>query len=74
MSQSREWSAIETVSGTAIGFVVAYIATAIVFPLFGHNVTHSQNFWITCIFTVISLIRGYYVRRLFNWINAQRAA
>lgn len=66
-------SAIETIASTAIGFVIAYVASYTVLPLFGHHVTHGQNFWITVIFTVISLIRGWCVRRLFNRLHGARA-
>lgn len=65
-------SAVETVASTAIGFVIAYVASYTVLPLFGHHVTHGENFWITVIFTVISLIRGWCVRRLFNRLHGAR--
>lgn len=67
MKQSRLQSAIETATSTAIGFVIAFAATALVLPAFGYRVSHSDNFWITCIFTAISLARGWCVRRLFDW-------
>lgn len=73
MSQTKLQSAIETFASTGIGFVIAYIASYTVLPMFGHHVTHGQNFWITVIFTVISLIRGWCVRRLFNRLHGSRA-
>ena len=69
MSQTHRQSIIETCASTAIGFGVAYVASYTVLPLFGHHVTHGQNFWITAIFTAISLLRGYFVRRLFNRLH-----
>jgi Na+/phosphate symporter len=66
MTQTRKQSAIETVAGVAIGFVVSLAAAVIVFPLFGHAFTLGQNVGITIIFTVLSIARGYAVRRLFN--------
>lgn len=66
MSQTRFQSAIETVASTAIGFGVSYFTSLFVLPLFGFAVSHGQNFAITCIFTVISLARGFMVRRIFN--------
>lgn len=71
--QTRMQSAVETAASTAIGFVIAYVASYTVLPMFGHHVTHGQNFWITVIFTVISLIRGWCVRRLFNRLHGTRA-
>lgn len=64
--QSRRMSLTEVIFGTAIGFVVALITTHFVMPWFGHPVTIAENFGITAIFTVVSIVRGYCVRRLFE--------
>ncbi len=69
MMQSRRMSMIETVAGVAIGFVVSVLAALVVYPLFGHGFTLSQNVGITVIFTVLSVVRGYLVRRFFNWLQ-----
>lgn len=69
MSQTRFQSFMETCASTVIGFVIAYIASYLVLPWFGFRVSHEQNFYITCIFTIISLVRGWCVRRLFNRIH-----
>jgi hypothetical protein len=69
MTQTRKQSAVETVAGVAIGFVVSVSASAVVYPLFGHAFTLGQNIAITIIFTVLSVARGYVVRRWFNSIN-----
>lgn len=73
MSQTKSQSAVETCASTAIGFFIAYFASLTVLPLFGFPVTHGQNFWITVIFTAISLIRGFFVRRLFNFLHTRQA-
>ena len=73
MSQTKFQSGVETCASTAIGFFIAYFASLTVLPLFGFPVTHGQNFWITVIFTAISLIRGFFVRRLFNFLHARAA-
>lgn len=64
--QSRRGSMLETVTSTAIGFIVSLVLTAAVLPAFGYPTTWAHDFWITCIFTVASIVRGYVVRRLFN--------
>lgn len=74
MIQSSLQSAIETVVSTVIGFGVSYFTSLIVLPMFGFAVTHSQNTAITCIFTAISLARGFLVRRLFNRWHGRGAA
>ena len=66
VTQSRKHSAAETIASTAIGFGVSWIATIIVLPWFGFPATTGQAFGIVCIYTVLSLVRGYVVRRLFN--------
>jgi hypothetical protein len=65
VQQSRRMSLIETCVSIAIGFVVSMVIQAAVLPAFGHDITLAQNFWITCIFTVASIVRGYLVRRYF---------
>jgi hypothetical protein len=66
MTQTRTLSMIEALVGTAIGFIVSMIASHYVYPAHGHAFTFGQNLSITAIFTVISIVRGYCVRRLFN--------
>ena len=68
MMQTRRQSLIETVVGVAIGFVLSMAASVVVYPLFGHSFTLAQNAGITVIFTVLSIARGYGVRRFFNWL------
>lgn len=41
-------------------------------PLFGHRVSLADSFWLTCIFTVISLVRSYALRRFFNRLHGRR--
>lgn len=59
-------SAVETVASTAIGFGVALTTQRVVFPLFGLAVPVVHDLAIAGILTVVSLVRGYLVRRLFN--------
>ncbi len=66
--QSKRMSLIETISGTAIGFFVSLVLVNIVLPFYGFNVGMGQSLGITSIFTVASILRGYGVRRLFNFI------
>lgn len=73
MNQSRLSSLVETLLSIAIGFVVSLIITALVLPAYGHAVTWGENVQITAIFTVASIVRGYYVRRAFNWWGSRNA-
>lgn len=65
MGQSHRASAVEAATNIVIGFVVSMVIQAVVLPAMGHHITIEQNFLVTCIFTVASLIRSYLVRRLF---------
>ncbi len=66
MNQTRLASLAEATINTAIGFVMSVLLSAVVYPLFGFQVTLAQNLAITAIFTIASIARGYAVRRWFN--------
>lgn len=74
MTQTRIGSAAEAMASTGIGFMVSWAVTPPVLALFGYSAGVGAAFGITCIYTAISLIRGYVVRRMFNRIGARRAA
>jgi len=64
--QSRIDSFIEAVINTSIGFFVSLVVWIIVAWAMSIPVTWDQNILITLIFTVVSVIRSYLLRRLFN--------
>lgn len=67
MKQTKLESFIEAALNTAIGFVISYLTwIVIVVPLYHMELSHTDNLMITLIFTVVSVIRGYVVRRYFN--------
>ena len=67
--QRKRHSLLEACIGTAIGYGIAFTANMVILPLFGFTPSFHQNFWITNFFTAISIVRGYYVRRLFNLLH-----
>lgn len=69
MKQTRKASFAETCLSTAIGYVIAVTTQAIVFPWFGLHVPLSHNLLIGVIFTVVSIARGFAVRRLFEHLR-----
>lgn len=71
MKQSRKASFAETCLSTAIGYAIAVTTQAIVFPWFGLDVPLSHNLLIGVIFTVVSIARGYMVRRLFEHLRVK---
>ena len=71
MSQKKKHSLVEVILSTATGFIVSMLIWQIVGPAFGYVVTLSDNFLITCIFTIASILRGYVFRRAFNYITVR---
>lgn len=67
--QTRLQSLVESTAGTLIGFGVSTLANYLILPLFGYNATALDSIGMGLIFTVISFIRSYFVRRLFNYIH-----
>lgn len=67
MSQTKLQSFIEQVVSTFVGLGVALATQLVVFPWFGINIPLSHNLLIVALFTAVSVVRGYAVRRLFNW-------
>jgi hypothetical protein len=67
--QTRKASLFETVASAAIGYFVAITTQAIVFPLFGIYLPFHNNVIIGVIFTFVSIVRGFYVRRMFEHLR-----
>lgn len=64
--QSKLGSLIEASANTAIGFGVAVASQIVLFPLVDVHVPLATNFELGAYFTVISIVRGYALRRWFN--------
>ena len=65
--QSKRSSFIETLSQTLIGYFINLGVQFIVYPLYGAVFTVMQNVQLGLIFLVVSLLRGYAIRRYYNW-------
>ena len=71
MTQSRRASLLESAANIAIGYGVAVAAQVVIFPMFGMDVPLSDNLLIGALFTVVSLVRSYCLRRLFNKLSGR---
>jgi hypothetical protein len=71
VGQSKRGSVIETITSTIIGYSVAVISQVTIFPLYGIDLTLDSNMVIAAWFTIISLVRGYWVRRIFNFLHVK---
>ncbi len=81
MKQSKWMSLVESIANVVVGYGVAVVTQMLVFPLFGLAVTLNQNLMIGLIFTGVSLVRSYLLRRAFEarrvrqmYISASMAA
>lgn len=66
MNQSRLSSAIEAIMNVIIGLGINIAANFVILPLVGFDITLSQNLLIGVLYTVVSLVRSYAIRRWFN--------
>ncbi len=64
--QSKKQSIVEAVVNTLISYGLALVIQLLVFPLYGIHITLSANLQLITIFTAVSIIRNYIVRRYFN--------
>lgn len=66
MKQNKKQSLIESVVQTTIGLATSFLIQLVIYPVLNIPVTFSQNIIITAVFFVSSILRGYFVRRIFN--------
>ena len=64
--QSKKQSFIESLTSTTIGIIIGIVLNLAILPIFGYPVSLSDSLWISVIFTAISVIRSYIIRRWFN--------
>jgi hypothetical protein len=66
VGQSRRASIIEAWSNIAFGFTVNFTANLFLLPLVHATFTSWENFMLGWIYTVVSIVRQYTLRRWFN--------
>jgi hypothetical protein len=64
--QSRARSLTESLTNTGIGLVISMVTWRFVAWLYCIPTSGGQTVGITAIFTIVSIVRGYFVRRWFN--------
>ena len=67
--QTRRWSLIEAVASTALGAGASLLLQVFLAWAYDKSFTFGENVQWVVWFTLLSLVRGYGVRRLFNWVN-----
>ena len=74
MKQSRLMSLVESIANVLVGYGVAVATQMAVFPLFGLAVTVTENLLIGLIFTGVSIVRSYALRRGFEALRVRQSA
>jgi hypothetical protein len=72
MKQSRLMSMVEAITNVIVGYGVAVVTQILIFPLFGLHTTLAQNLQMGLLFTGVSIIRSFLLRRLFEAIRVAR--
>lgn len=67
--QRKTTSLIESCVNCLVGVGVAILGQVIVFPWFGIHIPLFDTGLIALIFTGISILRSYALRRLFEWLR-----
>ncbi len=73
MRQSRRMSFAEALTNVAVGYGIAVATQIAVFPVFGLHASLADNLLMGVIFTVVSIVRSYSLRRLFEEIRVRRS-
>ena len=71
--QSRWMSLLEATTNIVVGYGLAVLTQMLVFPLFGLRASLGENLAIGAVFTVISLVRSFVLRRVFNALVVRSA-
>jgi hypothetical protein len=66
MQTSRQ-SALEAFANILVGYSVNFLANMLILPLFGFDISISQNMFLGVLYTIISFFRSYAIRRFYNW-------
>lgn len=70
--QSKTASLIEQILNVGSGFIISLIVWVyVIVPIWNFDVTMTENLTITFMFTIVSVIRGYAWRRLFNYYTVK---
>jgi hypothetical protein len=72
MKQSRIMSLVEAITNVIVGYGVAVVTQILIFPIFGLHTTLAQNLQMGLLFTGVSIIRSFLLRRLFEAIRVAK--
>lgn len=73
MRQSRRMSFAEALTNVAVGYGIAVATQIAVFPVFGLHASLPDNLLMGAVFTLVSIVRSYSLRRLFEEVRVRRS-
>jgi len=73
MAQTKKGSLLESIANTAIGFCINYCINFFVFGSCGIHLSPGKNFLITGVFTIVSITRGYLIRRFVEYKHSAKS-
>ena len=72
MPQSRLMSLVEAVINVVVGYGVAVFVQVLLLPAFGLTLTLRQHLVIGLVFTGVSIVRSFLLRRVFEGLRRSR--
>jgi len=63
---------IESISNTAVGFVISNLAAYFILPYWGFQQSIANSVEVTLIFTFLSVLRNFFIRTLFSNITEKQ--
>jgi hypothetical protein len=72
-AQTRRGALLESAVNLLVGFSISYAINDLVLPLYGMQPTTGALFGLGGIFTIASVIRSFFLRRVFEWMRIRKA-
>lgn len=73
MSQKKHHSFFEACINVSIGWAISVVVgQLVIYPMFDIELSVVENMGATAMFTVVSVVKAYYIRRLANWWQHHR--
>ena len=70
LAQSKAMSFAEAVTNVVAGYGIALLTQLLLFPALGLTIAITENIVIAAVFTIVSLVRSFVLRRLFERLRS----
>lgn len=64
--QTKKHSILESLTNVIVGLLMSFLTQLVIYPILDIEVSLNQNVIITTVFFIISFVRSYVIRRIFN--------